>query len=89
LKIRKKNDFNFLSAGGSMVDIIDLNGMDFSTLDRDNDRSPTFSCGEAYGGGWWYAWCANAFLNGPWISWYPKVDLYSKVKTTAMMIKPH
>jgi hypothetical protein len=71
-----------------MVDLINLNGMDFSTLDRDNDRAPLFSCGKRVWRGWWYAWCAHSFLIGSsGILWSPKVLDLSKVK--AMIIKAH
>ncbi|XP_062618618.1 fibroleukin-like, partial [Saccostrea cucullata] len=42
----------------------DLSGMYFTTHDRDNDRAGGNCAG--WGGGWWFNFCHNAFLNGPW-----------------------
>ena len=39
------------------------NGMEFSSRDRDNDRS-SGSCAETYKGSWWYNTCHHANLNG-------------------------
>ncbi|XP_066304201.1 uncharacterized protein [Branchiostoma lanceolatum] len=41
----------------------DLNGMAFSTIDRDNDRAG-YSCAERLKGGWWYNSCSLLMLNG-------------------------
>ena len=46
-----------------------LNGMQFSTWDRDNDRWSGASCA-AYGGGlggWWFSTCFYCNLNGPYV----------------------
>ena len=46
-----------------------LNGMQFSTWDRDNDRWSGASCA-AYGGGlggWWFNSCFYCNLNGPYV----------------------
>ena len=45
-----------------------LNGMQFSTWDRDNDNWGNGNCVTHYGGhGWWYNSCFNCKLNGPYI----------------------
>ncbi|KAI8514809.1 transmembrane receptor protein tyrosine kinase signaling pathway [Branchiostoma belcheri] len=42
-----------------------LNNMQFSTKDRDNDNSMNNKhCAQIYKGGWWYNDCYNANLNG-------------------------
>ena len=47
---------------GSGVD--NLNGMAFTTPDRDND-SANYNCAPAHkGGGWWYIACMASQLNG-------------------------
>eukprot|EP00058_Branchiostoma_floridae_P027341 XP_002612832.1 hypothetical protein BRAFLDRAFT_67220 [Branchiostoma floridae] len=45
-----------------------LNGMGFSTRDQDHDRS-SGSCSSysAFSGGWWFNWCGNSALNGPYL----------------------
>ncbi|XP_062586316.1 microfibril-associated glycoprotein 4-like [Saccostrea cucullata] len=71
-----------------------LSGMLFTTSDRDNDGSMR-NCAVDYGGGWWFNWCHQAFLNGPWnmaywlYPWYPKVESGASVRGTIMMIKRH
>ncbi|KAI8510972.1 hypothetical protein Bbelb_118880 [Branchiostoma belcheri] len=53
----------------------------FSTKDREHDTLPTGNCASAYRGGWWYAKCFDANLNGDYsddseatlssVSWVP------------------
>ncbi|XP_062589396.1 fibroleukin-like [Saccostrea cucullata] len=45
-----------------------LNGMKFSTADRDNDMYPGGPCGSREGG-WWFNHCSQSFLNSDY--WYP------------------
>ncbi len=40
-----------------------LDGMMFSTRDRDNDKWANGKCALSKNGGWWYNWCANGYLN--------------------------
>ncbi|ELU15974.1 hypothetical protein CAPTEDRAFT_171102 [Capitella teleta] len=42
-----------------------LDGMPFSTRDRDNDRWNEGSCGQHYRSGWWFNKCFWGNLNGP------------------------
>lgn len=41
-----------------------LNGMRFSTRDRDQDGLRGRNCAELYSGGWWYNFCTAAHLTG-------------------------
>jgi len=71
------------------------NGMEFSTIDVDNDLWSGVNCAahEKFGG-WWYKLCTDANLNGLygdvnsrngiyWLAW----QTYEPMKTTSMMIK--
>ncbi|KAI8484280.1 Fibrinogen- domains (FReDs) [Branchiostoma belcheri] len=56
------------TAGDSMAGAHSLNGLRFSTVDRDNDAHPSLHCCETYGlGGWWYRACSLSFLNGRYL----------------------
>ena len=54
------------AAGDSMIRNHNLNGMQFSTYDRDNDKTSS-NCAVSYRGGWWYKNCAYANLNGKYL----------------------
>ncbi|XP_061190284.1 ficolin-1-like [Saccostrea echinata] len=41
-----------------------MNGISFSTYDRDNDRW-AFNCAVDFRGGWWFDECGLVFLNAP------------------------
>ena len=43
------------------------NGMQFSTIDRDNDKAG-YSCATYYKGGWWFNRCMCSHLNAPYSS---------------------
>lgn len=74
------------------------NGVGFSTIDSDNDKSPD-NCARSFEGGWWYNSCHRSnlnglYLNGPndlpskgvtWFSW--KGHSYSLKRTTMMIRK--
>lgn len=70
----------------------DLNGIMFSTLDRDNDEC-SFHCASGYKGGWWFNCCRNAYLNGPynmssWYKpWYPPFETADMIQKTSMMVR--
>ena len=54
---------------------VDLNGMEFSTRDRDNDNHSSHNCASQYNG-WWSNKCIRAALNGP----YRKTDNFPKLE---------
>jgi hypothetical protein len=71
-----------------------LNGMMFSTKDRDNDNSFFLrSCADNFFGGWWFNFCHDAYLNGRYGSalwkepWTPTVPSGTLVRETVMMVK--
>jgi hypothetical protein len=65
--------FNYDNASGAKI-----NGMPFSTIDKQNDRC---QCSSIYGSGWWYNCCMYANLNGDpstgtgYFYWHPLSDL--------------
>uniref|UniRef100_A0A8D0GDZ1 Fibrinogen C-terminal domain-containing protein n=1 Tax=Sphenodon punctatus TaxID=8508 RepID=A0A8D0GDZ1_SPHPU len=78
-----------------------LNGMQFSTADKDNDRFLRGSCAAENKCGWWFNRCHAANLNGQyfrkgsyhgsydngviWATWH---GLWYSLKYTAMKIRP-
>ena len=42
------------------------NGMKFSTKDNDNDRHISASCAADLDGAWWFNYCMQSHLNGPY-----------------------
>ena len=76
-----------------------LNGVGFSTYDRDNDEYDD-NCAIERHGAWWYRHCTRSNLNGRYFSdaqrgnetgivWYHwKVDFYS-MKQVSMKIRPN
>ena len=52
------------------------NGQQFSTYDRENDRTPNVNCAKRYIGAWWYHdLCHHSNLNGKW-----KADNYKGIR---------
>ncbi|VDI51381.1 Hypothetical predicted protein, partial [Mytilus galloprovincialis] len=41
-----------------------MNGMEFTTSDRDNDKHLFLNVGEQKRSGWWFNWATDANLNG-------------------------
>ena len=70
-----------------------INGMMFSSLDRDNDRHSGGHCALDHSGGWWFNVCHDAYLNGPYGSsswnqpWHPLLSTGETIKETTMMIR--
>jgi len=48
------------------------NGMQFSTLDVDNDQMASGNCAVG-SAGWWYRHCSSSELNGASAVWYSRV----------------
>jgi len=55
------------NAGFDALNYVD--GMMFSTYDRDNDLYSSMHCAAYYGGGFWYRSCTNCKVNGARIFW--------------------
>ncbi|XP_062567981.1 fibroleukin-like [Saccostrea cucullata] len=70
-----------------------INGMKFSTYDKDNDPASDPCPGWAGIGGWWFNSCHDAYLNGQYPSgeweqpWQGTFIDGSEISTTRMMIK--
>ena len=52
------------TAGDSMITGWSVNGMPFSTKDRDNDYYIHGNCAALYQGAWWFNACSHPNLNG-------------------------
>ena len=66
-----------------------LNGMKFTTKDRDNDKYSSGNCAGSGGGGWWYSVCSHIQLNHQYKShysvhlnrkWHPLPFIEMKIK---------
>ena len=55
------------TAGDSIAGGHNINGMQFTTWDRDNDQRSHSNCAVQYRGGWWFNGCFGSHLNGPYI----------------------
>ena len=70
------------------------NGMQFTTINADNDLRSGLNCAAEKFGGWWFNACAYVNLNGLYgivsseraIYWYDW-QFYTPMKTTSMMAK--
>lgn len=67
-----------------------INGMPFTTKDRDNDRLFPTNCALRSGGGWWYRTCTHFYLNRK----YQNIEIFldrkwRDVSFTEMKIRPH
>ena len=52
------------TAGDSFLSSYSINGMQFSTKDRDNDQYSGVNCASDRHGAWWYKSCTHSNLNG-------------------------
>ena len=84
--------------GDSMSYGENMNGMKFSTRDRDNDLSSTYNCASRYNG-WWLNGCTHASINGPYrenddfpnwegIIWDTWMGSAKSVREVVMKIRP-
>ena len=89
--------------GQGVVAMVHSNGMQFSTYDRDNNKSSD-DCSFVYQGAWWYNACYRANLNGPhttpslpgvdqkWgrLIWNenPSTDMYAYIPSVEMKLRP-
>ena len=65
------------------------NGMNFTTMDQDNDESSTVNCAVARGGGWWFNECYWACLTcDRQHEWGSLPQPQQLVVNSRMMIKP-
>uniref|UniRef100_A0A1A9W369 Fibrinogen C-terminal domain-containing protein n=1 Tax=Glossina brevipalpis TaxID=37001 RepID=A0A1A9W369_9MUSC len=76
-------------------------GSKFSTYDNDNDGCVDCNCAQSHKGAWWYNWCDQSNLMGPYHSTdYDKIEQYRGIywqdwlgpsyslKAVKMMIRP-
>ncbi|XP_008425406.1 fibrinogen like 1B [Poecilia reticulata] len=92
-----------LTGGGGMVEQWSscLSGMQFSTLDQDNDRFLQGSCAKENQAGWWFNRCHAANLNGKFyrrgeykaeydngVVWGTWKGLWYSLRHTTMKVRP-
>lgn len=88
----------FLISGDTMINApfegANLNGVPFSTVDRDNGQCGNANCAAFNNGGWWFYKYHYVFLNGPWPPkywlnpWVPTIINASNIAEVRLMIKP-
>lgn len=96
------NGYDQHSTAGDSMSIHD--GLQFTTLDRDNDQSPEINCAKYISSGWWFEQCFSANLNGIYysdVTFFPDSrvpdgilyrawqGLNTPLKTVVMAIRPH
>ncbi len=74
-------------------------GMQFTTIDQDNDIHRNVNCASAHRGGWWYAKCHDSNLNGHYyrdgghsnyadgVNWYDWKGYHYSLKFTEMKMR--
>eukprot|EP00794_Sanderia_malayensis_P017932 gene17932-19721_t len=83
---------------GTAGNSFSVNGLKFSTKDKDNDSNPGGSCAIAYHGAWWYGKCHASNLNGKYlngnhksyangVNWYRWKGHRYSLKKTEMKIR--
>ena len=85
------------TAGDSISGGHSINGMSFSTHDRDNDLNSS-NCARSFKGGWWYRVCTWSQLNGIYhhdttprsteaVLWYTFIGYDRSLKFTEMKLR--
>ena len=73
-------------------------GLQFSTIDRDNDQKSSMNCAQEYSGAWWYKNCHQANINGLYlrgphttfangVNWKSFRGHYYSLKNTEMKVR--
>ncbi|XP_034475324.1 ficolin-2-like [Drosophila innubila] len=84
-------------ASGTAGDSLRIHhGMNFTTLDRDNDKKSTSNCAVEFTGAWWYNSCHECNLTGKYksnktgegINWYHFKGWNYSLKKALMMVRP-
>lgn len=86
----------FLLLDDSLLSVTDSpsSGMNFSTIDNDNEAIGSH-CAELFAGAWLFKLDHSTFLNGPWSPhywvnpWFPQYKKGEDVNGTSMLIRPH
>ena len=89
-----QNAYNIIDALHADVTSGDhtVNGMRFSTKDKDNDRWAYGNCAQTYGGGWWFNRCGQTNLNGGnqqrEMYWHPHFKVKESIDRVQLKVRP-
>ena len=85
------------TAGDAFISSHNINGMQFSTKDRDNDQWRSGNCASSNNrGAWWYNACAHSNLNGLYrsglggsqgVAWYTFLNNWVSLKFAQMKLR--
>ena len=87
--IKGIESFEFVDEDGITDNTKSINGMSFSTKERENDVHPEGkNCAADLKGGFWYSGCGNLFLfKDEKIRWYTFAEYSNDIKEIEIMIK--